>query len=156
MATSRASASILGKKAVTSLKPLHVPNRDQLPDFDDVLDHAAPLDLFDAQKHVIGAGVQALQRERSGFLCGECGVGKTFLSAISAFKHAQFPVQGGSSGKFRCLVLCPDHLIAKWKREIEAWIPDAKVYYFGSLSRPRRRPGRRRTARPGSGRRSTT
>ena len=126
---------ILGKKAVTSLKPLHVPNRDKLPDFDDILEHAEPLSLFDAQMHVVGAGVELFNEGGSGFLCGEMGVGKTVLSAISAYKHAQQPrSKGGSNGNFRCLVLCPDHLIAKWKREIETWIPNAKVYYFGSLS----------------------
>ena len=64
------------------------------------------------------------------------GTGKTLLAMTAVYKHAQQArSKGGSNGNFRCLILCPDHLIAKWKREIEETIPDAKVYYFGTLSR---------------------
>ena len=122
---------ILGKKAVTSLRPLHVPNRDPLPDMDDLL-----REPFPCQQHVIAAGVQLLNENGSGFVCGEMGTGKTLLAMTAVYKHAQQArSQGGSGGNFRCLILCPDHLIAKWKREIEETIPDAKVYYFGTLSR---------------------
>jgi Type III restriction enzyme, res subunit len=122
---------ILGKKAVTSLKPLHVPSRDELPDMEDLL-----REPFPCQQHVIAAGVELLNTNGSGFIVGEMGTGKTLLAMTAVCKHAQQPrSKGGTGGKFRCLVLCPDHLIAKWKREIEETIPGAKVYYFGTLSK---------------------
>ena len=122
---------ILGKKAVTSLRPLHVPSQDELPDMDDLL-----REPFPCQQHVIAAGVQLLNENGSGFVCGEMGTGKTLLAMTAVQKHAQQArSKGGTNGNFRCLILCPDHLIAKWKREIEETIPDAKVYYFGTLSK---------------------
>jgi clan AA aspartic protease (TIGR02281 family) len=121
----------LGKKAVTSLRPLHVPNVSPIQEMDDLL-----RDPFDCQRHVIAAGVQLLNANGSGFICGEMGTGKTLLAMSAVFKHAQQArSKGGSNGNFRCLILCPDHLIGKWKREIEETIPDAKVYYFGALSK---------------------
>ncbi len=127
----RSYGKILGRKAVSSLKPLHVPSRDPLPDFEDVL-----REPFPCQQHVVAAGVELLNTVGSGFICGEMGTGKTLLGMLAAFKHAQQPrSKGGRGGKFRCLVLCPDHLIAKWKREIEETIPGAKTYHFGSLSK---------------------
>ena len=125
---------ILGKKAVTSLRPLHVPSRDPLPDIETIVSsEPRALPVPEARDR---GGRRAAQRERfAASSCGEMGTGKTLLAMTAVFKHAQLPrSQGGSSGKFRCLVLCPDHLIAKWKREIEETIPGAKVYHFGTLS----------------------
>src|SRR4051812_7599482 len=68
----RSHGRILGKKAVSALAPLHVPNKDPLPDFDELL-----REPFDAQKHVIAAGIQMLNTRGSGFIVGECGTGKT-------------------------------------------------------------------------------
>jgi hypothetical protein len=117
---------ILGKKAITALEPLHVPGRDPLPDFDDLL-----REPFEPQKHVVAAAIQMMDAVGSGFLCGEMGVGKTMLGMVSVFKHAQRSRnQGGHSGKFRCIVLCPDHLIAKWAREIGETIPGAVTHRF--------------------------
>ena len=62
----------LGKKAITALTPLHVPGRDPLPDFSDLL-----MELFPAQQHVVAAAIKMFNARGSGFLCGECGVGKT-------------------------------------------------------------------------------
>ena len=59
---------ILGKKAITALAPLHVPGRDPLPDFDDLL-----REPFDCQKHVVAAGIQMLDNAGSGFIVGEMG-----------------------------------------------------------------------------------
>ena len=39
--------------------------------------------------------------------------------------------KGGSNGKYRAIVLCPDHLVGKWCREIRETIPDAAVTRFG-------------------------
>ena len=118
---------ILGKKAIDALAPLHVPRRDPLPDFDDLL-----REPFPCQQHVIAAAVKMLNAVGSGFIVGEMGTGKTLLGMTAAHKHAQQPRnRGGYGGRYRAIVLCPDHLIAKWCREITETIPAAVVTRFG-------------------------
>jgi hypothetical protein len=119
--------SILGKKAITALDPLHLPSRDPLPDFDDLL-----REPFEAQKHVIAASMKMMDTVGGGFICGEMGAGKSIIGCTSVHMHAsKSRNQGGKGGKYRAVVLCPDHLIAKWVREIEETIPDAIVSRFG-------------------------
>lgn len=117
---------ILGRKAVASLAPLHVPGKDELPDFDDLL-----REPFDCQKHVTAAGIRMLDEVGSGFIVGTMGTGKTLLGMVTVYLHArQSRNNGGYSGRFRCIVLCPDHLISKWDREIKETIPEARVFRF--------------------------
>lgn len=119
----------LGKKAITSLMPLHVPNVDEVPDFDEVPAHRQP---FPAQADVVAAGIKMLNETGSGFICGEMGTGKTILSILTTHKHAQLSrKKGGYGGNYRALVLCPDHLISKWCREIAETIPGASITRFG-------------------------
>ena len=122
----RSFGKTLGRKAITELSPLHVPGRDSLPDFDDML-----REPFEPQKHVVAATIQMMDNVGNGFIVGEMGTGKTLLGMTSVFKHAQRSRnQGGFGGKFRCVVLCPDHLISKWTREIEETIPGAVAHRF--------------------------
>ena len=124
----RGYGKILGKKAVTALAPLHVPGHDPLPDFSDML-----RDPFPPQKHVIAAGIKMLDEQINGFIVGTMGTGKTLIGMITIHKHAQRSRrQGGHGGKYRAIVLCPDHLIAKWKREMEETVPGAVVHTFDS------------------------
>jgi Type III restriction enzyme, res subunit len=137
----------LGQKAIHALNPLHVPGRDPLPGFDDLL-----REPFPCQQHVIAAAIQMMDERGSGFLVGECGTGKTLLGMAAVHKHAQRSRnQGGSGGRYRALVLCPDHLIAKWAREIQDTLPDATVHRFG----PQGPAGPTAGHRPGSSRRSS-
>jgi hypothetical protein len=118
---------ILGKKAIHALAPLHVPNRDPLPNFDAML-----REPFPCQQHVIAAAVKMLDKVSNGFIVGEMGTGKTLLGMLAVHYHAmRSRKQGGSGGKYRGLILCPDHLVGKWVREIEETIPNAIVTRFG-------------------------
>ena len=120
---------ILGRKAIHALSPLHVPFRDELPNFSAIPDHRQP---FPAQGHVIAAAIKMFDKVGNGFVCGEMGTGKTLLGMLAVHYHAmRSRKQGGSGGNYRALVLCPDHLIGKWKREIEDTIPNATVTRFG-------------------------
>jgi clan AA aspartic protease (TIGR02281 family) len=122
----RSYGKILGKQAITALQPLHVPGRDPLPDFSDLL-----REPFEPQKHVIAAAIGMMDNVGNGFIVGTMGTGKTILGMSAVYKHAQRSrAKGGSNGKFRCIVLCPDHLIAKWEREIKETIPDVVVHRF--------------------------
>ena len=118
---------ILGRKAIDALAPLHVPGRDPLPDFDDLL-----REPFPCQQHVIAASVKMMNTVGSGFLVGEMGTGKTLIGMVAVDEHARQPRnRGGYGGRYRALVLCPDHLITKWCREIAETIPAAVVTRFG-------------------------
>jgi hypothetical protein len=69
--------------------------------------------LFATQKHVIAAAHQALQTRKGIYLVGEPGVGKSVMGAALA-ATLQPNMQAGQVA----LVMCPPHLVEKWKREI--------------------------------------
>ena len=73
---------------------------------------------FPSQIHPIAALAKALTNgHRSAFLAGEMGVGKTLIGLAAA-----------RIGNFKkVIVLCPPHLVRKWKREIEATLPRASA-----------------------------
>ena len=52
------------------------------------------------------------------------GTGKTFIAASAAHM----------AGFERVLVLCPPHLTRKWKREVEATVPGARVVIVASIT----------------------
>lgn len=75
--------------------------------------------LFEAQKHVATALYLLLKKQKSVVLVGEMSTGKTTIStALAALmgKDAH-PV----------FVMCPAHLVAKWKREILEILPGSYV-----------------------------
>ena len=80
---------------------------------------------FPSQIHPIAALARALTNgHRSAFLAGEMGVGKTLIGLAVA----------RVSGFKRVLVLCPPHLVRKWKREIEATLPRASASVVRSIT----------------------
>ena len=114
------------KKATELLQPLHVPGQDPLPDFTD-----ATRQPFEPQAHVIAAAIKMLDATRRGMIVSECGTGKTVMGMLTVHQHAQRSVRrGGCNGNYRAIVLCPDHLVKKWKAELEETIPGVKVTMF--------------------------
>lgn len=77
---------------------------------------------FAAQQRCIQAVLALLidAGERAAVINGEMGSGKTLMGiACATALHAEgFP---------RTLVICPPHLVYKWRREIVATVPDAAV-----------------------------
>jgi hypothetical protein len=123
----RSYGAILGRKAIHALTPLHVPDRDPLPSFEHYL-----REPFPAQQHVCAAAVKMMDSGGSGFIIGEMGTGKSLIGAVAVDMHARRSRrQGGCGGKYRAIVLCPDHLISKWCRELQGTIPGAIVTRFG-------------------------
>ena len=72
------------RKATELLDPLHVPGRDPLADFSDLLRQP-----FAAQAHVATAAIKMLDETRRGVIAAECGVGKTLIGMLTIHKHAQ-------------------------------------------------------------------
>lgn len=78
---------------------------------------------FEAQSRAIHAVSTQLVdfMEPAAVINGEMGTGKTLMgiSVANVLHHEGFP---------RCLVICPPHLVYKWRREVLATIPKAKVW----------------------------
>ena len=65
------------------------------------------------QEQIIRGAVLSLKLNRGTTIVGEMGVGKTGMGVVVA----------RMSGYRRVFVLCPPHLVEKWKREVEITLP---------------------------------
>ena len=81
-----------------------------------------------AQEHIIRASALSLRTNRGTTIVGEMGTGKTYIATVAA--HL--------AGFQRILILCPPHLVGKWKREIEITIPSARTVVITNISQLRR------------------
>jgi len=104
----------LATKVELAFKPLHVPGRDPLPEFNFV---RKPLP---AQAHVIAASVKALRRNQAVWVTAKMGCGKSLIGAAVAHTEAD-------GRPYRSIVMCPPHLVEKWKRELQNTIPGVKA-----------------------------
>ncbi len=77
-----------------------------------------------AQETAIRGAALSLTEQRGTTVVGEMGVGKTFIGIAAA--------QLG--GFKRVLVLCPPHLVGKWKREIEETLPQVRTAIADSIT----------------------
>ena len=77
-----------------------------------------------AQADAIRGAALSLEARRGTTVVGEMGTGKTFIAAAAA--HA--------AGFGRVLVLCPPHLVNKWKREVEETVPFARASVVKSIT----------------------
>ena len=77
-----------------------------------------------AQADAIRGAALSLRANQGTTVVGEMGTGKTFIAASAA--HA--------AGFRRVLVLCPPHLVPKWKREVEETVPGARAAIVTSIT----------------------
>lgn len=117
---------LLGRKAIGALAPLYVPGAESDP----VLAAFLREPLF-CQKNVIVAASRAFAHHRALIICGEMGTGKSLMGAAAVHQHAA----ENSGGKYRAIILCPDHLIDKWVDEILDTIPNARVVTFAKTKK---------------------
>ena len=122
----KSNSEALSRFAMSRTNPVHVPGRDTCLDFSDLM-----REPVSGQRHVITAGVKALDRMKSLFYVCATGTGKTLVSIATIHKHRFFP-RGYSQTTlpykpYRVLVFCPGQLVKKWKREIEQTVRDAQV-----------------------------
>ena len=91
----------IARRVVESYSPLYRPseNGNRLPRL-----LRRPLG---AQEDAIKGAALSLEAHRGTTVVGEMGTGKTFIAAAAAHM----------AGFKRILVLCPPHLVPKWKRE---------------------------------------
>ena len=94
-----------------------------------------------AQEHAIRGAALSLEVNPGTIIVGEMGTGKTYIGAAAAHMN----------GHRNVLVLCPPHLVPKWKREIEMTVPGARAAIVRTitdlqrLSQPTREGGPRFT-----------
>ena len=77
-----------------------------------------------AQADAIRGAALSLKAHRGTTVVGEMGTGKTFIGAAAAYM----------AGFQRILVLCPPHLVPKWKREVEMTVPGARATVVESIT----------------------
>src|SRR5262249_23779379 len=104
---------------------LHRPGVDALPDLSTLECNRSKLSgqafkYFPSQLEKIAAAVKGLQRYGRTWLIAEMGSGKSPMSLGAAWALL-------GPGKFTALVLCPGHLVRKWRREVEWALPGVLV-----------------------------
>ncbi|NSW83635.1 MAG: DEAD/DEAH box helicase family protein [Syntrophothermus sp.] len=107
----------LDRQVLEATVPLHDPAKDGW--------HEGLKDLlrkpFRMQGHVVTALNKLLKKQDHAFLVAEQGAGKTLMGSALAYLLATEKKQ------IRVLVMCPPHLVGKWKTEIEITVPGAKA-----------------------------
>ncbi len=108
----------IAQRVVESYPPLYRPSENG---------HELPRLLrkpLGAQEDAIRGAALSLEAHRGTTVVGEMGTGKTFIAAAAA--HL--------TGFKRVLVLCPPHLVPKWKREVEMTVPGARAVIVKSIT----------------------
>ena len=108
----------ISRRVVESYPPLYRPsdNGHRLPEL-----LRSPLG---AQADAIRGAALSLRASRGTTVVGEMGTGKTYIATAAAHM----------AGFRRILVLCPPHLVRKWKREIEETVPGAHAAIVTSIT----------------------
>ena len=108
----------IAQRVVESYPPLYRPseNGGELPRL-----LRTPLG---AQADAIKGAALSLEAHQGTNVVGEMGTGKTLIGAAAAYM----------AGFQRILVLCPPHLVRKWKREVEETVPLARAVIVTSIT----------------------
>lgn len=121
----------LANKIQESFVPKFIPDEDEytteVNNYDDSCFHNG-IELYPAQKNAIQACVNNLKKSNVALLIAEMGTGKTAMGAGIAY--ADFGRKNGLTAS----VLCPSHLVEKWKREVERLVPNAKGYIIKNIA----------------------
>lgn len=122
-------SNILANKIQNIYRPQFVPGKDnynnRLQNFDDSC-YFNHMNLFCAQKYTIQATVNALQNKKASFIIGEQGSGKTVMSLGACYSYK-------NRDGFNAVIMCPSHLVNKWQREIESYVPNGKAYIIKNI-----------------------
>ena len=122
---------ILAERIQNSFVPKYDPANNEFSqyvnNYDDSCYHNG-IELYKAQKATIQAAVNNLNVNDVTFVIGEMGCGKTALG--SGISYAHYGKKVGMTN----IVMCPSHLVNKWKNEVERLVPNAKGYIVKTVS----------------------
>lgn len=76
---------------------------------------------YQAQGDAMMGLIKALKEKDGIIVVGEMGSGKTIIGCSVPY------ISANGKGPTRTLIMCPGHLVQKWKREVEVTIPEAKA-----------------------------
>ena len=113
--------SSLVEQVKAQVTPLYKDSSDNNPYYHELMSQLKRKP-FEAQENAVQALMKLFTegKQRMGILNGEMGTGKSMMGiCIANLMHHQ--------GFKRTLILCPPHLVYKWKREIENTIDDVDV-----------------------------
>ena len=96
---------------------------------DDFVSQKDGVEMYEAQKATIQAAVNNMKVNKTTNIIGECGSGKTLIASSAVYAHNANKYKG-----FNAIVMCPSHLVQKWKREVENRIPNARGYIITNTS----------------------
>ena len=123
--------STLADKIQNKFKPKFIPGKDKydkyLLNIDDYIHHKG-IELYEAQRAVVQASVNNFKVNKHGFIVGEMGSGKTLQTGATFYVHNANKNKG-----FNAIIMCPSHLVEKWKSEMETYIPNSKGYIVHNL-----------------------
>ena len=123
--------SMLANKIQQKFRPKFIPGTDMysnyLMNLDDYIHHKG-VELYAAQMAVIQASAKNFDINKHGFIVGEMGSGKSIMTGST------FYVSNSNKNKgFNAMIMCPSHLVEKWKSEMEKYIPNTKGYIIHNL-----------------------
>ena len=112
--------SAIAAGAESMLVPRHTPG-DPLPDLSAIEACRAtasgrPFTFYPSQREKVAGALAGLKAKGRVWLISECGTGKTAMSLAAAWSLLL-------RRPFRLLVMCPGHIVRKWKRECDWMIP---------------------------------
>lgn len=110
---------ILADKIQRSFTPKFTPGVDEYSEKLNIIDDYTMykgIKMYEAQKAVIQAASNNLDKNNTTFIIGEMGVGKTLLGMSTVYVNSK---KEGTTN----VILCPGHLVEKWKSEIEKYSP---------------------------------
>lgn len=117
----REYGSALAESIKRSAEPLYEPGQE----WDEKV-YSLVRRPYQAQGDAVMGLCEALRDYDSALVVGEMGCGKSMIGAAVPYVYSDRPV--------RSLVMCPGHLVGKWKREVEDTVPDAEATIARRLS----------------------
>lgn len=125
-------SDILASKIRNAFRPHFIPSQDKYePLLNDVCDYAAyhgHIALYNAQRAVVQATSNALNKKHAAFIVGEMGTGKTAMAIETIMTNAK-----GKRGQ-TIIIMCPGHIVRKWKSEVERLAPLSDAVIIESFS----------------------
>lgn len=117
----------LTDKIQNSFTPLFNPDKQKydapVEQFNEINKYRRQIHLLHNQRSVINAVCKRLNKAHSAIIVGNMGSGKSVMSIGSIYAHSRMHHKRYTNN----IVLCPGHLIEKWKREIQESYPCAEV-----------------------------